>query len=315
MTLKSNTILTRTHILSDPASVSGAALNDSNKDAPSSNYCTESDQLISAILGRLEQQHPRIDLTLDLDNEDPGFPIEMVELISILDLLSADFSSEITTGNSRLKIISRATSESLTIKFECIHGDIRLHSQKAIEGLMDKTNSSLTVETTMLGIDQYCLNFRDPHTLNLKPVSNQSNRLINHGETKLDGTQSSAEQTHPTILLIEDDHALRGLTELVLTRANYRVLAAQSSAEALDLYTKNELSISFVIADLNLAGESGLDLAEKLWIQNSELQIIFTSGDPQGAMKISSLDTHPIAYLEKPYRMSELVPFIRSVTA
>lgn len=118
--------------------------------------------------------------------------------------------------------------------------------------------------------------------------------------------------TEGTILLIEDDPALRDLTELVLLRAGYTVLTAGTSDQALAMYRDHHLNINVVLADLNLAGDSGLDIAKKLWESNADLQFIFISGDPNGAQIVSSLKHHQAAYLEKPYRMKQLVPFVET---
>jgi DNA-binding NtrC family response regulator len=114
------------------------------------------------------------------------------------------------------------------------------------------------------------------------------------------------------VLLIEDDRAILDLTELVLLRDGYTVLKAETSDQALVLYHDNYATIDVVLTDLNLSGDSGLDLAEKLWQSNADLQFIFMSGDPNGAKKVSALKHHQVAYLAKPYRVKDLVPFIET---
>ncbi|MFT4713745.1 MAG: two-component system cell cycle sensor histidine kinase/response regulator CckA [Candidatus Azotimanducaceae bacterium] len=137
-------------------------------------------------------------------------------------------------------------------------------------------------------------------------IANDSNNDCFHDKDR------SGLFTDGTILLIEDDRAILDLTELVLLRDGYTVLKAETTNQALALYRDNQLVIDVVLTDLNLSGDSGLDLAEKLWQTNADLQFIFISGDPNGAKKVSSLKHHHVAYLAKPYRLKDLVPFIET---
>lgn len=296
-------------ITKEPTDISGTALIITENDEAPAGHSTDIDKIISAILGRLEQLHAGIDLTLDLDGKNPGFPIDSIVLLSLVDQLSAGFATNIVSGVSRLKVSTKLDSASLTISFQAIHGEIKLDHPEVLNELIESVGGKFTLDKTLAGIDLFCFSFTDQNTRTTSS-DRTTNQLLENDSAEND---IHAGLTEGTILLTEDDRALRGLTELVLTRAGYRVLSAETAHHALELYRVNHLIIDLVITDLNLAGESGLDLARQLWEKNTELRIIFTSGDPHGARKIQSLGNQHLAYLEKPYRMKELVPFIQSI--
>jgi len=309
MTLKSNTMRVYAPITKEQAEFSRLASTGLDDTRNIKRYCADCEQLVSEILGRLEQRYSNIDITLDLDDpneqDEPGpwFAIASDTSLSVLDLLCEGFSSNLTKGGSRLKIATVLEKDQLKIEFCAIHGEIKLPNDSRIRQEIEAKGGKFSVETTLAGIDLIRLSF-----------SNSNADANSNGSA---GEQRSIQKQNPlrdgTILLIEDDQALRTLTELVLTRGGYKVISAETSDQALELYKLNHRMIDAVMTDVNLAGESGLMLAEKLWFQSPKLQILFTSGDPHAIGKIKSIKQRSIAYLEKPYRMRELIPFIESV--
>ncbi len=82
-----------------------------------------------------------------------------------------------------------------------------------------------------------------------------------------------------TILLVEDDHAVRGLTRKMLERCGYRVLEAASGEEAVKLWPEHRHQIVLLLTDLVMpGGVSGPQLARRLQEDNPRLKVIYTSG-------------------------------------
>lgn len=82
-----------------------------------------------------------------------------------------------------------------------------------------------------------------------------------------------------TILLAEDDDAVRLLTRAILEGRGYRVLEATSGAEALALWPRHCKEIALLLTDLVMPGGiSGLKLAGRLQADNPKLKVIYTSG-------------------------------------
>jgi CheY-like chemotaxis protein len=82
-----------------------------------------------------------------------------------------------------------------------------------------------------------------------------------------------------TILLVEDDEALRYVTHLLLERSGYRVLEAGSGPEALKIWESVASEVDLLLTDVIMpAGVTGRKLAEELVKKKSALKVIFQSG-------------------------------------
>lgn len=82
-----------------------------------------------------------------------------------------------------------------------------------------------------------------------------------------------------TILLVEDDQAVRQVTQMLLVQHGYRVLEAADGVEALRLWREQEGRIDLLITDLVMPeGLGGRELAAQLRAQRPGLKVIFTSG-------------------------------------
>jgi two-component system, cell cycle sensor histidine kinase and response regulator CckA len=82
-----------------------------------------------------------------------------------------------------------------------------------------------------------------------------------------------------TILLVEDEHAVRLTTRRVLESKGYKVREAASGREALEQWHNHAGEIALLVTDIFMPdGMTGSDLAERLWAQRPELRIIFISG-------------------------------------
>jgi PAS domain S-box-containing protein len=82
-----------------------------------------------------------------------------------------------------------------------------------------------------------------------------------------------------TILLVEDEDAVRSVARRFLLRSGYSVVEAVSGREALDLWRQRTREIDLVVTDLMMpGGVSGADLAKQLWTERPRLKVIFVSG-------------------------------------
>jgi signal transduction histidine kinase len=131
-----------------------------------------------------------------------------------------------------------------------------------------------------------------------------------------DAGQSKIRNGHQTILVAEDEPALRELVELVLGSYGYRPLLAQDGSEALDLWRSHRESIDLLFTDIVMPGGiSGWQLAAELRSQRPDLRVLFTSGYNRelegGADKLPPRS----AFLAKPYVPAQLLEVLqRSLT-
>jgi len=87
---------------------------------------------------------------------------------------------------------------------------------------------------------------------------------------------SCAEQSQPSVLVVEDHPPLRELIATVLGDAGYQVFAAATGEEALRL--ASGVSVDLVLTDVTLPGMSGPALIEQLRGQSREMRVVVMSG-------------------------------------
>jgi PAS domain S-box-containing protein len=123
-------------------------------------------------------------------------------------------------------------------------------------------------------------------------------------------------QGKETVLLVEDEDAVRRLAGLILTTHGYKVIEADCGARALALWEERAAEIDLVITDMVMPGGiSGRDLAERLRQARPGLGIIFTSGySPSRGGRDQQL-LKGLKFLPKPYNADKLLKAIQEEMA
>jgi two-component system, cell cycle sensor histidine kinase and response regulator CckA len=112
-----------------------------------------------------------------------------------------------------------------------------------------------------------------------------------------------------TLLLCEDEDAVRALIELVLRGAGYTVHAAATPKAALELAERHAGEIDALVTDIVMPGMSGLELAERL----APLRALFISGySAEAADRAGGLPPGS-AFLEKPFDHGALLAEVREL--
>lgn len=109
-----------------------------------------------------------------------------------------------------------------------------------------------------------------------------------------------------TILLAEDDGAVRRLARDVLANQGYTVLDARDGDEALETARQYRAPIHLLIADVVMPGLSGRDLAARLIEERPAVRVLYTSGYTENLMMRAGFE-HGLALLEKPFLPTELL--------
>ena len=123
------------------------------------------------------------------------------------------------------------------------------------------------------------------------------------GERSLKGSE--------TILLVEDEEAVRGVGAKVLETYGYTVLLAGDGAEALELAQSYPDPIHLLMTDIMMPKMGGLELAERLSALRPELKVLYTSGYNDrggGALLVAGA-----RFLQKPYGMEALARTLREL--
>ncbi len=109
-----------------------------------------------------------------------------------------------------------------------------------------------------------------------------------------------------TVLLVEDQEALRVLTTTILERAGVKVLAADNAATALKRWAEVSGQIDLLLTDIVMPGGSGWDLARELCERRSDLAVVFMSG--YGAEQRRGFEGDAgVDILSKPFSGRELI--------
>jgi PAS domain S-box-containing protein len=109
-----------------------------------------------------------------------------------------------------------------------------------------------------------------------------------------------------TILLVEDDDLIRTNTAETLQEAGFVVVHAVTAEEAMTALQTAQIDV--LVTDLNLPGESGVELAARARQLRPSLAIVFATGDGGMAAEAANMDA---ALLIKPYSAGQLIRAIR----
>jgi two-component system, cell cycle sensor histidine kinase and response regulator CckA len=114
-----------------------------------------------------------------------------------------------------------------------------------------------------------------------------------------------------TILLVEDEAAVRRLEREMLETYGYTVLVAGDGAEGLALAQGHRHPIHLLLTDILMPKMGGVELAERLSKARPELKVLYTSGYNDSGGSLSSVAG--ARYLQKPYGMEELARTLRDL--
>ncbi|HJQ10505.1 MAG TPA: response regulator [Gemmatimonadaceae bacterium] len=114
-----------------------------------------------------------------------------------------------------------------------------------------------------------------------------------------------------TILLVDDEQALRSIVLRILKRANYNVLEAESGEAALEIAAGHTGPIDLVITDMFMPGLRGPEVVQRLAPQRPGLRALFMSGyaDHDAGTGVPA----GANFLNKPFSAQELATAVEAV--
>jgi two-component system cell cycle sensor histidine kinase/response regulator CckA len=114
-----------------------------------------------------------------------------------------------------------------------------------------------------------------------------------------------------TILLVEDEEALRALANTCLVSRGYKVMEAASPADARRIIADHPTRIHLLLTDVVMPGASGPELARLLREINPQLKVLFMSGYTGDLLAQHGVLEPGILLLEKPFSMDSLLATVR----
>lgn len=127
------------------------------------------------------------------------------------------------------------------------------------------------------------------------------------------GTTIDQARGRETILLVEDDPAVRGLVDEALRLKGYEVLVARHGIEALLAGAKHLGPIHLLLTDVVMPQMSGPEVAEQLVIARPALKVMYMSGYPDHPAFSKGGVKEGTAFLQKPFTMGALTKKVREV--
>jgi CheY-like chemotaxis protein len=114
-----------------------------------------------------------------------------------------------------------------------------------------------------------------------------------------------------TILLVEDELAVREVARRVLERNGYTVLVAQSTSDALSLSDQHPGAIQLLLSDVVMPVMSGAELATRLLGKRPTLRILYMSGYTDGSIVSQGLLEKGASFVQKPFTSEILARKVR----
>lgn len=112
-----------------------------------------------------------------------------------------------------------------------------------------------------------------------------------------------------TILLVEDEAAVRSLVRRALQRHGYTVLDTGEGREAVEIASAHEGPIDLIICDIVLAGMRAESVVARIRERRPSIGVLYVSGYPRGDLALGP-DT---SFLQKPFSIVGLLKNVRSI--
>ncbi len=116
-----------------------------------------------------------------------------------------------------------------------------------------------------------------------------------------------------TILLVDDDEALRRFVRRILMQQGFHVIEASDGAEALEVASAYDQPVDLLLTDVIMPKVNGLALARRLLQERPAIRVLYMSGYMEKSMLLAK---HPESVLlQKPFTPETLIAAVRQVFA
>jgi two-component system cell cycle sensor histidine kinase/response regulator CckA len=139
------------------------------------------------------------------------------------------------------------------------------------------------------------------------PSAEPENPAAEAASTQLD------ESNGMTVVVVEDEDAIRTLTRRILSRQGYEVVEAETPEHAISLC--EGMKPDLLLTDVVMPGMSGKDLSKRLRERHVDLRVLFMSGYTDNVMDRYGLDASGDSLLQKPFNGRELLTAVQEALA
>jgi two-component system cell cycle sensor histidine kinase/response regulator CckA len=115
-----------------------------------------------------------------------------------------------------------------------------------------------------------------------------------------------------TLLLVEDEDAVRSFAARALRKKGYTVIECASGEQALDLIEDGAQRIDVLITDVVMPTVDGPTLAKRAQARLDDLKVIFISGYTEDSFRQHLDSEHDVSFLSKPFSLKELASAVKA---
>jgi two-component system, cell cycle sensor histidine kinase and response regulator CckA len=124
---------------------------------------------------------------------------------------------------------------------------------------------------------------------------------------------SNAKAAAGTVLVVEDESAVRSLVRRILERRGYNVLTAENGLQALELVGSYPDRIHLVITDVVMPNMGGRELSLNLTRMRPDLRILYMSGYTEDDVVRHRVGEQIVSFISKPFSSDALIDKVRTM--
>jgi len=139
-------------------------------------------------------------------------------------------------------------------------------------------------------------------------------RVEEQVESKAEAKETPAARAGTeTILLVEDEEAVRELASMILSAKGYSVVEARSSKEAEQIGAQRSGEIHLLLTDIIMPGTSGRELARRMMARHPRMRVLYMSGYTDNVLAQDGVLEQGVSFLQKPFTPADLAQKVREV--
>lgn len=173
-----------------------------------------------------------------------------------------------------------------------------------VYGIIRQTGGNITFESTLNQGTNFKIFF---------PKYERENKSATHTEQTEKKKYSQDLTGTGTILLVEDEDAVRMFSSRALKEKGYKILEASGGEEALEIVKSSEIPIDLIITDVIMPNMDGVEFVQKIRESSKNVKVIFISGYTEDKFK-NILEQDDVTYfLPKPFTLKDLAGKVKEV--
>lgn len=131
--------------------------------------------------------------------------------------------------------------------------------------------------------------------------------------TKGEGSPGGDRPKGLTVLVVDDDPAVRKVASKALRRVGYDVVEARGGAEAIELTRAYDGRIDLLLTDVVMPGMNGRELSERLRAARPDLPVLFMSAHAEDEVFLHGVRVSLMDFLPKPFSLEQLVETVNQL--